>query len=195
MVDLAIGGLVGRGLVDGGLGDRGLSGRRKGLVDQQGVTGQTCIPFTAIGVEDPQDRTPARRPVTVTGDERFRPLTHDITTETDPRPADQLQADAGRFGDRGREAAGQPGRFEDEEEGLGATGQRGEPVKPVGDGRWSIGGGEAAAGQVEDEQVHGASGEERAGDAQPLVECRRDDEDEPLELDATGDGLYGVEAA
>ena len=119
-MDLAIGGLVGRGLGDRGLGDRGLSGRRKGLVDQQGVPGQTCIPFTAIGVEDPQDRTPARRPVTVTGDERFRPLTHDITTEPNPRPADQLQADAGRFGDRGREAAGQPGRFEDEEEGLGA---------------------------------------------------------------------------
>ena len=145
-MDLAIGGLVGRDLVDGGLVDGGLSGRRKGLVDQQGVPGETCIPLAAIGVEDPQDRTPARRPVTVTGDERFRPLTHDITAETDPRSADQLQADAGRFGDRGREAAGQPGRFEDEEQGLGATGQRGQPVKPVGDGRWSIGGGEATAG-------------------------------------------------
>ena len=55
--------------------------------------------------------------------------------------------------------------------------------------------GEPAAGQVQEEQVHRATGQERAGDGQTLVQRRRGDDDEPLEIDAAGDGLHRIEGA
>jgi len=61
MVDLAIGGLVCRG-----------------LVEQQGVPGETDVPLAALGIEDPERRPAARWPVPVVGDERLGALAHDV---------------------------------------------------------------------------------------------------------------------
>ena len=55
--------------------------------------------------------------------------------------------------------------------------------------------GQATAGQVEDEQVDRATGEQAARDRQPLVEAGRRDDHEPLEPHAAGDRLDRVEAA
>ncbi len=52
-----------------------------------------------------------------------------------------------------------------------------------------------ATGQVEDEEVDRAPGEQRATDRQALVERLRGDDHEPFEPDAPGDGLDRVEAA
>jgi len=51
-----------------------------------------------------------------------------------------------------------------------------------------------AGGQVDEEEVDRASGQERAGDREALVEGRRRDHDEPLEPDPAGDCLDRVEA-
>ena len=56
-------------------------------------------------------------------------------------------------------------------------------------------GGQPATGQVQDEQVDRAPGQQRATDGEALVEGLRGDDHEPLEPDAAGDGLDRVEAA
>ncbi len=155
---------------------------------------ETRVPFAALGVEDPERRPTPRWSVAVVGDERLGALSDDIAAQADPRPAGQLEPDAGRFGDRGREAAGESGRIEDEEQGLRAPGERGESMESIGDPRRLVGPGQSAAGQVEDEHVDRPAGEEAAGDAQTFVQAGRGDDDEPLEPDAAGDGLDRVEA-
>ena len=106
-MDLAIGGLV-----------------NGGLIDQQDVPGETRVPLAALGVEDPEGRPTPRRTVAVVRDERLGALSDDVAAEPDPRPASQLEPDPGRLVDRGREAACQPGRVEDQQQGLRAPGER-----------------------------------------------------------------------
>ena len=177
-MDLAIGGLV-----------------NGGLIDQQGVPGETRVPLAALGVEDPEGRPTPRRTVAVVRDECLGALSDDVAAEPDPRPASQLEPDPGRLVDRGREAARQPGRVEDQQQGLRAPGERRESMESVGDLRWLVGPGQPAAGQVEDQQVDRPAGEEASGDRQALVEAGRRDDNEPLEADPARDRLDRVEAA
>ena len=142
-MDLAIGGLV-----------------NGGLIDQQGVPGETGVPLAALGVEDPEGRPTPRRTVAVVRDERLRALADHVAAQPHPRPACQLEPDAGRLVDRGREPAGQPGRIEDQQQRLRPPGERGESMEPVGDLRRLVGLRQSTAGQVEDEQVDRAAGEE-----------------------------------
>jgi hypothetical protein len=74
MVDLAIGGLV-----DGGWFKPG-----GGLIDQQGVPGETGVSLAALGIEDPERRPTPRRTVAVVRDERLRPLADDVAAEPHP---------------------------------------------------------------------------------------------------------------
>jgi hypothetical protein len=185
MVGLAIGGLMSGG-VDVGRVER---------VEQESVVGETRIPLAALGVEDPQDRPTPRRAVAVVGDERLGPLPDDIPAETDPRSSSQLEPDARRLVDRGRETAGRPGRIEDQEQRLRPPGESGESMEAIGDLRRLVGLGQATTGQVDDEQVDRAAGQQAAGDAQTLVQAGRRDDHEPFEPDAPADGLDRVEAA
>ena len=66
-MDLAIGGLV-----------------NGGLIDQQGVPGETRVPLAALGVEDPERRLAPRRPVAVVRDERLGALADDVAAQADP---------------------------------------------------------------------------------------------------------------
>jgi hypothetical protein len=100
---LSIGGLV-RGDVDGWRDDRGGGGLEG--VDQERVVDETGIPLAALGVQDPEGRPTARRTVAVVGDDRLRALADDVAAQSDPRPTSQLEPDAGRLIDRGRETAG-----------------------------------------------------------------------------------------
>jgi hypothetical protein len=169
------------------------------LIDQQGVPGETRVPLAALGVEDPEGRSTPRRTVAVVRDERLRALADDVAAEPDPRPPSQLEPDAGRLVDRGREAARGhtvvAGRIEDQQQGLRAPSERRESMEPVGDLRWLVGPGQPAAGQIEDQEVDRPAGEERARDAQALVEAGRRDDHEPLEADPARDRLDRVEAA
>jgi hypothetical protein len=133
--------------------------------------------------------------VAVVRDQRLGALADDVATQADPRAARQLEPDAGRFGDGGREAATEAWRIQDQQQRLGATGEGGESLQSIGDPRRLVGPGQSTAGQVEDQQVDRPSREEAARDAQALVEAGRGDDDEPLEADAASDGLDRVEAA
>jgi hypothetical protein len=140
----------------------------------------------------------------VPGDHHLRALADDVAAETDPRPASQLQPEAHRFPDGARDALRQSRRFQHDEQAAGSAGESRQPVQPIGDA-----GGPSAAlqasgsdvvgaqarGQIDEEQVHGTALEERAGDAQPLVQRLRRQDDEPLQAHAARNGLHGIERA
>ncbi len=153
------------------------------------------IPFPTVGVEDPERRATPRRSMAVVRDDRFGALADDIAAQADPRPASQLQPDAGRFGDRGREAAGESGRVEDQEQGLRSSGERGQSMESIGDLGRLVRPGQSTPGQVEDEHVYRTAGQQAAGDRETLVQAGRGDDHQPLEPDTASDGLDRVEAA
>ena len=167
----------------------GASSRRRSSRREAGVA------LAALRVEDPEGRPPPRRAVSVAGDQRLRPLADDVASEPDPRPPGELEAEAGRLGDGGRQATGETRRLEHDEERLRAPGERRQPAEPVGDPGGLVRGGQPATGQVEDEQVDRAPGQQHATDGEALVERLRGDDHEPFEPDAAGDRLDRVEAA
>jgi hypothetical protein len=162
------------------------------VVAEELVAGEAAIPLPALGVEDPELRLAARRTESVAGDRHLGPLADDVAPEADPRPAGQLEAEAGRIGDGGREAARQARRLESDEERLRATSERGETPEAIRDA-----GGRRARirprRQVDDEQVDRPTGQHRTGDREPLVERVGGDDNEPVEANAPGDGLDRVE--
>ena len=195
VVGLSIGGLM------SGSGDRrGVEG-----VDQECVMHETRIPFAALGIEDPERRPAPRRPVAVVNHQCLGALADDVVAQAEPRPASQFQADAGRLGDGGREATAAAGPaapvtserrgIEDQEQGLRTPGERGESMESIGDHGRPVRSGQPTAGQVEDEHVHRPARHERTSDGQTFVQVGRSDDHEPLEADATGNGLDRIEAA
>jgi hypothetical protein len=178
MVCLAIGGLVWRG-----------------VVDQQGLPGETRVPLAALGVQDPERRPTPGWPVAVVRHERLGPLPDDVAPEPDPRPAGELEPDAGRLRDRRREAAGEPGGVEDQQQRLGSACERGQSMQSIGDPCRLVGPCHSTTGQVEDEQVDGSAGEQAPRDRQALVQAGRRDDHQPVEVDAAGDGFDRIEAA
>jgi hypothetical protein len=153
------------------------------------------ITLAALRVEDPEGRPTPRRPIAIARDQRLRSLPDDIASKTDPRAPGQFDAEPGRSGDGRGQTTAEAGRFEHDEERLRAPGERGQPAEPIGDPGWPIRGGQPTTGQIEDEQVHRAAGQQHAPDGEPLIEGLRGDDDEPLQVDAAGDGLDRVEAA
>ena len=165
-----------------------------GLIGEEIVPTEAGVTLTALRVEDPERRPAPRRAVAVAGDQRLGSLAHDVAPETDPRASGELQAEPGRSGHGARQVAGQAGWLEDHEQRLRAPGQGGETVEPVGQAGRTVRGGQAPAGQVQDEQVDRTPGQQRATDGQPFVERLRGDDHQPLEPDAAGDGFDRVEA-
>jgi hypothetical protein len=90
--------------------------------------------------------------------ERLGPLPDDVTAEPDPRPAGKLEPDAGRLGDRGRQATGESRRVEDQQQRLRSTSQRGQSMQSIADPCRLVGPCQSTAGQVEDEQVDRSAG-------------------------------------
>lgn len=172
--------------------DRG--GWIRELVDEKVFPAEAGVTLTAVRVEDPERRPAPRRAVAVPGDQRLRALADDVAPEADPRTPSQLQAETGRFGDGAGQTAGEAGRLQHDEQRLRSPGQGGETSEPVGDSGRPIRGSETATGQIQDEQVHRAPGEQRAADGQALVERLGGDDHQPFEADAPGDGLDRIEA-
>ena len=155
---------------------------------------ETAVPIATLGVEDPELRPSPRRSVAAAGDRGLGPLAHDVAAEPDPGLAFELEPEPGRLGDRGRQPGRQPGWFEGDEERLGAAGERGQPAEPVGDlGGCRPGSGRRAWGEVDHEDIDRARGEKHPRDRQALVERLGGEDDEPVEPDAAGSGLHGIE--
>ena len=153
---------------------------------------ETAVPLATLGVEDPELRPSARRPVAAAGDERLGPLADDVPPEPDPGPSSELETQSRGFRDGRREPGGQARRLEGDEERLGPAGEPGQATQPLGD----LGRGRArvrAGREIEDEDVDRAAGEEHPGDRQALVERLGRQHDEPVEANPAGGGLDRVE--
>jgi hypothetical protein len=159
------------------------------------VAAEAGVSLATLRIEDPEGRPPPRRAVSIACDQRLRPLAHDVASEPDPRPPGEFEAEAGRLGHGRRQAASVTGWFEDDEERLRASGERRQPAEPVGDVGGLVRGRQPATGQIEDEQVDRAPGQQRATDGQALVERLGGDDHQPVEPDTAGDRLDRVEAA
>jgi hypothetical protein len=166
-----------------------------GLIDEELVPAETGVTLTTVRVQDPEGRPAPRRAVAVPGDQCLRALADDVAPEADPRTPSELQAETGRLGDGTGQSAGEPGRLQHDEQRLRSSSEGGEATEPMGDGSRPIRGGEATTGQIQDEQIHRAPGEQRATDGQALVEGFRGDDHEPFEPYAPGDGLDRIETA
>jgi hypothetical protein len=166
-----------------------------GLVDEELVPAEAGVALTALRVKDPQRRPTPRRSVPVASDQRLRSLAHDVAAETDPRATSELQAEAGRSGHGTRQVAGETGWLQHDEERLRASGQGSQAAESLGEASRAVRGGEAAAWQVQDQQVHGASGQQHTADGKPFIEGLWGDDHQPFEADASGDGLDRIEAS
>jgi hypothetical protein len=151
------------------------------------------VPLAAIGVEDPEGRPPARRAGSVASHHHLRSLADDVTPEADPRLASELQPDTRGLADGACDAGAQVGWLEDRDRDLGPSGEGRQPAEPIGHAAALAAPPRDALRQVDDEQVHGPAGQQRAGDRDPLVHIGRGHDDEPLGLHTAGDGLDGIE--
>ena len=115
----------------------------------------------------------------------------------DPRPAGQLEPDPRCLTDRSREARGEAHRLEDRERDPRPPGERRQPAEPIGNVA-GLGDGAMLAPveslrEVDHQQVDRPSGQQRAGDRDPLVDVGGRHDDEPLGPDAPGHRLDRVE--
>ena len=162
------------------------------------------VALSAVGVEDPQRRPPPGWAGAIARDDHLRSLADDVPPEADPRSTGKLEPDAGRFADRGLEITGSlrpfgsrprgwlRRRLEDDERDPGPPGERREPSESIAESR-SRDARASAGRQVDDEQVHRPTGEQRAGDGHALLGIGGRQDDEPLQLDTASHGLHRVQ--
>jgi hypothetical protein len=164
---------------------------------QQVVAAEAGVALAAVRIQDPEGGPATRWPGPAAGDDHLRSLADHVPTEPDPRSAGQLEPDPCRLADR----AGQPARpggarwLEHDEADPGAPGQRRQPAEPIREGTPEdrVRAPAIARRQVDDQQVDGSAGEQRAGDRQALVGVGRGQDNEPLRLDPPGHHLDGVQ--
>ena len=167
-----------------------------GGIDEEVLPAEAGVALAAVRVENPERGPPTRRSEPIAGDERLGLLPDHVAPEADPPPAGQLEAKAGRLGDRGREAVGiaAAGGLEQDQHHVRAPGEGRQAVQPVGDLRGTVGAPETA-GQVDQQQVDRTAGQQRTPDRKRFVERLGRDDDEPFEADASGDRFDRVERA
>ncbi len=165
--------------------------RRRGRLDGAGRIGQQVrppearVPAAALRVQDLEVRPPARRAVAVAGDGHGAALADHVPAQPDPAGPRQLQPQAARLLDGGRQSPAERVRLDHDEQRPRAPRQRREPAQPVPDAHPAdrrI----AAVGQVDDEQVHGPGREERGREREGLLEVDGREHDEPLGADPRG---------
>lgn len=153
------------------------------------VPTEAGVPLAAVGVEDPEGRPTTRRAGAVAGHDDLGRLPDDVPPEADPGLPSQLEADPRPLPDRRRHRGRQARRLEDEERDPRPPGQGRQPAEPFRE----PGGPRRPRREVDDEEVHGPAGQERARDRETLLRVCRGDDDEPLRTDAAGHGLDRVE--
>jgi hypothetical protein len=146
----------------------------------------------AVGVQDPEFGPPARRPEPAPADRGLGLLPDHVPAETDPGAAREHEAEHRGLGDRAGERS-RIGGLEDDEEGTRSTGDRGEPSEPL-DARPALPPvRQGTRSEVEHDDVDGACLEERSRDRDGLVERRRRQDREVVEVHATRDRLDRIE--
>jgi hypothetical protein len=161
---------------------------RDGGIDEA-FTAEAGVALTAIRVEDPERRPATRRAGPAASYEDLGLLTDDVTTEAEPRSTRQLEADSRRLADGRHHRRDEPRRLEDDEADPRPSGEGREPAEAVGDASGVL----EAWREIDDEEVDGPAGEQRARHREALLGIGRGQDDEPFQPDAAGDGLDRVE--
>ena len=159
---------------------------------EQPCPAEAGVADAALGIQDLDVGATARRAISIARDGDRAPPPDDVPAEPDPAFGAELEAEAARLLDRGRQRPAELDRLEQHEQRSRSPGERREPTQPVPDprpGDRRI----AAAGQVHDQQVHGARREERARHRKRLVEGLGQQHDEPFRADATAHRLDRIE--
>jgi hypothetical protein len=156
---------------------------------------EATITLAALRIEDLERRPAARRAVAIASNQCLGLLADDVPPEPDPRASGKLQAEPGGSGHGTRQVAAEAGRLEHHEERLRAPGQGRQAVESIGQAGRAVCGGDTAAGQVQDQQIHRPPGEQRATDGQPLIEGLRGDDHQPLEPDAASERFNRIEGS
>jgi hypothetical protein len=163
------------------------------------------VALSAVGIEDSQRRPPAWWAGAIARDDHLRSLADDVAPEPDPRSTGELQANAGRLADGCRQpalralpragpAGGRSGdrrRLEDDERDSGPPGERRHPRQSIAESRSRHAA--SPSRQVDDEQVHRPTREQRARDRQAFEGFGGRQHDEPFRLDAASHRLDGIE--
>jgi hypothetical protein len=161
---------------------------RDGGIDEA-FTAEAGVALTAIRVEDPERRPATRRAGPAARYQDLGLLADDVATEAEPRSTSQLEADPRRFADGRDDRRDEARRLEDDEADPRPPGEGCEPAEAVGDASGAL----EARREVDDEEIDGPAGEQRAGHRETLLGIGRGQDDEPLEPDAPGDRLDRVE--
>ncbi len=172
---------------------------------QKFLTPEASVASSSVGVQDPEGRSPAGWAGAIARDHHLRSLADHVPAEPDPRSTGQLQPDAGRLADRGGQAAlhvrirtgHDARRLQHDERDPGTTRERGEAPESIGESRSRAGtrsrGGTEPGGQVDDQQVHRAASEQRAGDREALLWIGRGQHDQPLRPDPARNRLDRIQ--
>lgn len=177
-------------------------------VAEQLVAPEAGVARASVGVQDPEGRSPAGWAGAIARDHHLRSLADHVPAEPDPRSTGQLQPDSGRLAHRGGQAASDPRianarRLQHDERDPGTARERGEARESIGESRSRAGtcfrtgadlwAGTEPGGQVDDQQVHRAAREQRAGNCEALFRIGRGQHDQPLRPDPARNCLHRVQ--
>ena len=163
------------------------------VIPKQNVVPETGVSLAALGVEDPELGGTSRRAVAIATDCHRRPLADDVPAEADPRLPGKLQPEAGGVANDPGQAGLQPGWFDDRQEGARPAGEGRQPAQPLPSAGWPGPGSSGELGprppvratipagrQVQHEEIHRPTGEQRPRDRQPFVRRLRGDDHQPV---------------
>jgi len=156
---------------------------------QEVLAAEAGVPLPSVRIEDSERRSPAGWAGPVAGDDHLRSLADDVPPEANPRSTGQLETDSRRFADGSGDGLDEARRLQDHERDPGPPGQRRQPAEAIGDARGAF----DAGREIDDEEVHGPTREQRACDRETLVRVARREDHEPLRPDAASDGLHRIE--
>src|SRR5262245_10344628 len=98
---------------------------------QQRRLREAGVPVATLGIDDLQVRAAPRRPEVIAVHDDLGLLADDVATEPEPAPAFEIEPQPDRFAERPRHAGRQPRWLEDDEERVGTTTERRQPVEPI----------------------------------------------------------------
>ena len=157
---------------------------------------QAGITQPALRVQDSQFRRTARRPKPIPRHADLGPLAHHVAAQSNPGSPPQLQPQRRDLGKGARQGGGKARWLQDEQLDAGSTSQGSQSAETLGQVRRRNPGSRQGSGrQVQQQQVHGPILEKHGRHRQRLLERIGRQDDQPLELNAPGNGLHRIQAS
>ena len=164
-------------------------------LSQQLAPRQAGIAQPALCVQDSQLRRTARRPKPIPRHADLSPLPHHVPAQPNPGSPAQLQPQRRNLGESAGQGGGKAGWLQNEQLDARSTGQGSQSAETLGQVRRRNPGAHEPGRQIQQQQVHRSILEKHGRHRQRLLERIRRQDDEPLELNAPGNGLHRIQAS